>query len=85
MIKKIFTKNFIKLIVIIIRAYQLFLSPILKNNCRFTPTCSEYSIKAFNEQGILKGFYYSIKRISKCHPFGGYGYDPVPKKIKREN
>ena len=80
MIKK-YTNNFLILpIIIIIKAYQLFLSPILKKNCRYLPTCSEYSIIAFKEHGLLNGFYYSLKRILKCHPLGGHGYDPVPKK-----
>ena len=61
-----------------------FLSPILKANCRYLPSCSEYSIIAFKKYGLVKGFYYSLKRILKCHPFGGSGYDPVPKKIDKE-
>ena len=70
--------------VITVRLYQIFLSPILKSNCRYIPTCSEYCIISLNEFGLIKGLYYSFKRILKCHPLGGYGYDPVPKKIKKE-
>ena len=71
-------------IIVIIRLYQLLISPVLKNNCRYLPTCSEYAIDAFNQHGIIRGFYFSIKRILSCHPFGNHGYDPVPKKIKKE-
>jgi len=82
---KIYLSNlFIFPVIIIIKAYQLIISPILKNNCRYLPSCSEYSILAFKEHGLLIGFYYSLKRIFKCHPLGGNGYDPVPKKIKKK-
>ena len=67
--------------IILIKTYQLILSPLIKTNCRYLPTCSEYSILALKEHGFLKGLYYSTKRILKCHPFGGHGYDPIPKKI----
>ena len=50
------------------------------NMCRHYPTCSNYAIEALNEYGFIKGTYLTIKRISKCNPFGTYGYDPVPKK-----
>ena len=70
----------ILIIISLIRVYQYFISPLLKNNCRYLPTCSEYSIEAFKEYGLLKGFYYSVNRISRCHPFGGKGFDPLPKK-----
>ena len=53
-------------------------------NCRYLPTCSEYSLESLKEHGIIKGSYLSIKRISHCHPLGGHGYDPVPKKIRKE-
>ena len=71
-------------IIFLIRFYQLFLSPILKNNCRFLPTCSEYTIQALKEHGLIKGIYFSQKRILNCHPFGGNGYDPIPKKNNKE-
>ena len=80
-----YINNFLTLFLIfIIKVYQIFLSPILKTNCRYLPTCSEYSITAFKEYGLVKGFYYSSKRILKCHPFGDHGYDPVPQKINKE-
>ncbi len=85
MLKKHLNNLLIVPVIIIIKAYQFLLSPILKTNCRYLPTCSEYSITAFQEHGLLNGFYYSLKRILKCHPLGGQGYDPVPKKINKEN
>jgi len=64
--------------IFIIKIYQKFISPVLLPSCRFSPTCSQYSIEALNKHGLLKGLWLSLKRISKCHPFGGSGYDPVP-------
>ena len=84
MIKRYLNNFLITLLIFIIKAYQFFLSPILKANCRYLPSCSEYSIIAFKKYGLVKGFYYSLKRILKCHPFGGNGHDPVPKKINKE-
>tara|TARA_B110000438_G_scaffold268732_1_gene284532 strand:+ start:408 stop:656 length:249 start_codon:yes stop_codon:yes gene_type:complete len=77
--------NMIKIFpfVVVIRLYQWFISPILKTNCRYLPTCSEYAILSLQEHGILKGLFLTFKRISSCHPFGGEGYDPVPKKIRK--
>ena len=70
--------------ILVIKIYQWFISPILKMNCRYLPTCSEYSLESLKEHGVIKGGYLSIKRISYCHPLGGHGYDPVPKKIRKE-
>jgi len=84
MLKKYLNNLLIMPVIIIIKAYQYLLSPILKTNCRYLPTCSEYSIAALKELGLLNGFYYSLKRISKCHPLGGHGYDPIPKKTNKE-
>jgi putative membrane protein insertion efficiency factor len=64
----------------IIRIYQILISPMLGPTCRFNPTCSHYAIGAINEHGFFKGFWLSIKRISKCHPLHHGGEDPVPKK-----
>lgn len=64
-----------------IRMYQILLSPLLgANKCRFQPTCSYYAIEAIEEWGIFKGTYLAVRRIFRCHPWGGFGYDPVPKK-----
>ncbi|MFZ1714407.1 MAG: membrane protein insertion efficiency factor YidD [Saprospiraceae bacterium] len=64
-----------------IRAYQYLLSPLLgANKCRYDPTCSHYMIQAIDEWGVIKGSWLGIKRIARCHPWGSWGYDPVPKK-----
>jgi len=74
MINKILVYPFI----LIIKLYQSFISPLIGANCRYTPTCSEYSINSFKRHGLIKGFFLSVKRISKCNPFFKGGYDPVP-------
>ena len=71
-------------LIILIRGYQLIVSPILGSNCRFMPPCSEYAIESFKSYGLIKGFFLTIKRIGKCHPWGSHGYDPIPSK-KIEN
>ena len=62
----------------LIKLYQWILSPLLGPKCRFTPTCSQYSMQAFKKYGVFKGLWLTIKRIGRCHPWGGHGYDPVP-------
>jgi putative membrane protein insertion efficiency factor len=63
----------------LIKIYQWLISPILgPNKCRFTPTCSHYAAEALKKHGPFKGLWLAIKRISRCHPWGGKGYDPVP-------
>ena len=69
-----------KIIILIIKTYQITLSPLIGSNCRFHPTCSEYTIQAVKEHGVYRGLILGVKRISKCHPFGDKGYDPVPDK-----
>ncbi|WP_303871452.1 membrane protein insertion efficiency factor YidD [Acetobacterium wieringae] len=69
---------FKKFLVLIIRGYQKFISPLLGNNCRFSPTCSEYFILAVEKYGVIKGSYMGGKRILRCHPFNPGGYDPLP-------
>lgn len=70
----------LKILILIIDLYQKYISPIIggKATCRFRPSCSEYSKQALKKYGIIKGLYLSIKRIIRCNPFGGFGYDPVP-------
>ena len=68
----------------IIKFYQFFISPILGQNCRYLPTCSEYSIQSIKKFGIFKGIFLSLRRISKCHPWGNHGYDPVPNKAEEK-
>lgn len=62
----------------IIKIYQWVISPWLGPKCRYTPTCSNYAVEALKKYGPLKGSWLSIKRIARCHPWGGQGYDPVP-------
>ena len=62
----------------LVRLYRLAISPWLGANCRFDPTCSSYAIEALQVHGILKGTWLAVKRIGRCHPWGGSGYDPVP-------
>ncbi|MBP6757355.1 MAG: membrane protein insertion efficiency factor YidD [Bacteroidia bacterium] len=61
----------------IIRFYQYAISPLLKPSCRFTPSCSQYGLDAVNKYGAFKGSWLTAKRILRCHPWGGSGYDPV--------
>lgn len=68
------------LLLIPIKFYQLFISPLLGANCRFHPTCSQYAYDAVKTHGFFKGLSLSIKRIGKCHPWHEGGFDPVPKK-----
>jgi hypothetical protein len=65
-------------LIIIIRFYQWVISPALGPKCRFTPTCSQYAAEALKKHGLVQGFILSVKRVSKCRPGGGHGYDPVP-------
>ena len=69
--------------ILLIKLYQFFISPLLLPSCRYSPSCSEYAIHALLEHGLIKGLYFSLKRILSCHPFGNQGYDPVPKKINK--
>lgn len=62
----------------IVRGYQLVLSPIIPASCRYTPTCSQYMIEAIKKYGPFKGGWLGVKRIGRCHPWGGHGHDPVP-------
>jgi len=75
-------KVFAAVLIIPIRIYQYAISPLLGANCRYSPTCSAYAIQAIQEWGPIKGTWMGIKRISTCHPWGGEGYDPVPKNPK---
>ena len=77
--------NFLSRIIIgIIKIYQLFISPYLGNNCRFLPTCSEYFIGSIKNHGLIKGLFFGFKRLSSCHPIkilgAKEGFDPVKKK-----
>ena len=62
----------------LIRAYQLLLAPVLGPNCRYQPSCSDYALEAITQHGALRGGRFAVRRILRCHPWGGSGYDPVP-------
>ena len=64
-------------LIFLIKCYQWIISPWLGPKCRFTPTCSQYAIEAFRKYGLFKGGWMAIRRISRCHPWGGSGNDPV--------
>jgi putative membrane protein insertion efficiency factor len=67
-------------LILLVRIYQLILSPLMPPVCRFQPTCSHYMIESLKVWGPLKGTYLGVKRIMRCHPWGGHGHDPVPPK-----
>jgi putative membrane protein insertion efficiency factor len=66
-----------------IRAYQWLISPLLPVSCRYQPTCSAYAIEALQRHGLLRGLALTVKRLMRCHPWGGSGYDPVPDALGR--
>ena len=68
--------NFI--FIIPIKLYQILLSPLLGQSCRYHPTCSQYAVEAIEKYGPIKGIWLGIKRIARCHTWGGSGHDPVP-------
>ena len=63
---------------LVIRLYQRALSPFLPVSCRYEPTCSEYSHQAISQHGLMRGLWLSLRRLARCTPIGGTGYDPVP-------
>lgn len=65
-------------LILLVRFYQVCLSPLKPPSCRFTPTCSQYAIEALRKHGPIKGLYLTVRRLLRCHPWGGSGYDPVP-------
>lgn len=71
-------------LVAVVKLYQVAISPWLGGNCRFQPTCSAYAIEALETHGVLKGGWLAIRRIGRCHPWGGSGYDPVPRASGRD-
>jgi putative membrane protein insertion efficiency factor len=64
--------------VVIVRAYQLVLSPFAGGACRFEPSCSEYAIQAIELHGLVRGLWLALRRVGRCHPFAAHGIDPVP-------
>lgn len=71
-----------KFLRMLVRLYQLTLSPWVGRSCRFVPTCSNYAIEALEKYGAVKGTYLTIYRLLRCHPLGGRGLDPVPAKFR---
>jgi len=67
-----------RLAILVLRAYQLVLSPMLGPACRFDPSCSQYAVEALGRHGVVRGSWLALRRIGRCHPLGGMGYDPVP-------
>lgn len=70
-----------KFLIAAVRLYQLAISAWTPPTCRFTPTCSEYTIESVQEHGSVRGGWLALKRIGRCHPWGGYGLDPVPPRV----
>ncbi|MBQ9311452.1 MAG: membrane protein insertion efficiency factor YidD [Bacteroidales bacterium] len=75
---KFFSKALQYLFILLINFYRNFISPHTPPSCRFTPTCSQYALEAIKKYGPFKGFWLSFKRILRCNPWGGSGYDPIP-------
>ena len=67
----------VALLLLPIYFYQRCISPLTPPSCRFTPTCSEYAVQAIRKYGPIKGLYLAVRRLLRCHPWGGSGYDPV--------
>ncbi|MEI6764671.1 MAG: membrane protein insertion efficiency factor YidD [Bacteroidota bacterium] len=67
-----------KLFILLIRFYQLTISPLLPPSCRYVPTCSAYGVEAISKYGPFRGGWLTLKRLLSCHPWGGSGFDPVP-------
>ncbi|MFZ9701279.1 MAG: membrane protein insertion efficiency factor YidD [Flavobacteriales bacterium] len=65
-------------LVAMVRLYQWIISPWLPAACRYTPTCSHYMVEALQKHGPIRGLWLGLKRIGRCHPWGGFGHDPVP-------
>ena len=69
--------------IVLVRAYQLALSPFAGGACRFTPSCSDYAIQAIQEHGAVRGLGLGLRRVGRCHPLGSSGFDPVPRRSDR--
>ena len=77
-VAKIMRTVLVTVLIIPVRLYQKFISPLTPPSCRFTPTCSQYAVEALRKYGPAKGLWLALRRILRCHPWGGSGYDPVP-------
>lgn len=78
MILQTISRTMARLLILPIRFYQKFISPLTPPSCRYTPTCSQYAVEALRKHGPLKGMYLAVRRLLRCHPWGGHGHDPVP-------
>jgi len=78
--RSLFHRLIIGLMMLPIHGYRVFISPLIGAQCRFAPTCSAFALEALQTHGAIKGGYLTIKRLGKCHPWGGSGVDPVPKR-----
>ncbi|GFI54169.1 putative membrane protein insertion efficiency factor [Alistipes sp.] len=65
-------------LILLVRFYQVGISPLKPPSCRFTPTCSQYALEALRKHGPIRGTWLAVRRLLRCHPWGGSGYDPVP-------
>lgn len=66
------------MLIFLVRLYQVSLGPVMGGHCRFHPTCSQYAIDSLSTHGALRGTWLTIRRLLRCHPLGGFGFDPVP-------
>lgn len=73
-----------RFLIALVRGYRILVSPWTPASCRFTPTCSAYAIEAIERRGALRGSWLALRRIGRCHPWGGHGYDPVPADSARD-
>ncbi len=64
--------------ILLVKVYQLCISPLTPSSCRFVPTCSQYAVEVLKKYGLIKGLWLTVRRLARCHPWGGSGYDPVP-------
>lgn len=71
-------------LILLVRLYQITLRPFMGRHCRFQPTCSDYSVEALATHGALRGSWLTVRRLLRCHPLGGFGYDPVPPRRSAE-
>ena len=67
-----------RVMILLVRGYQKGISPFLPPSCRYTPTCSAYAVEALRKHGAVRGGWLALRRLSRCHPWGGHGFDPVP-------
>lgn len=74
-----------RVLIAVVRFYQMAISPWTPSACRYTPTCSAYAIDALREHGALRGAWLAARRLARCHPWGGFGWDPVPSATERSD